>query len=43
MDESYPIGGTVVRHPFMSLLRGTVKEINTDLFEYDRWNAIQED
>jgi hypothetical protein len=43
VDESYPIGGTVVRHPFMSLLRGTVKEINTDLFEYDRWNAIQED
>lgn len=43
VDESYPIGGTVVRHPFMSLLRGTVEEINTDLFEYDRWNAIQED
>jgi hypothetical protein len=31
-----------INHPFACLLRGTVKQINTDLLEYDRWAVSEE-
>ncbi len=36
-------GTSTVKDAFTSYLRGTVTEINTDLFEYDRWAVGEED
>lgn len=35
-------GSAVFDKPVMSLLRGTVAEVNTDLIEYDRWAVSEE-
>lgn len=43
VDSSAGASGFALSRPFVSLLRGKVTEINTDLLEYDRWAVDAED